>query len=85
MLEVILKISVCACLTLIQFKVVIRRPTSKTRLAQIFLNVVDVCDRRGGSHYNLPHMFFSCPAVTNLGLQFASTPCLFIIYLAILV
>lgn len=38
---------------------------SKTRLAQIFPNMADVCDRCGGSPCNLTHMFFSCPALTN--------------------
>lgn len=57
-LKVIHKTSICARLTLIQFKAVFRCHYSKTRLAQIFPNVVDVCDRCGGSPCNLTHMFF---------------------------
>lgn len=64
-LQVIHKTSICARLTLIQFKVVFRCHYSKTRLAQIFQNTADVCDRCGGSPCNLTHMFFSCPALTN--------------------
>lgn len=64
-LKVIHKISICARLTLIQFKVVFRCHYSKSRLAQIFPDVVDVCDRCGGTPCNLTHMFFSCPALSN--------------------
>ncbi len=71
-LKVIHKTSICARLTLIMFKVVFRCHYSKTRLAQIFPNVVDVCDRCGGSPCNLTHMFFSCPTFGKLN----STPCL---------
>lgn len=64
-LKVIHKASICARLTLIQFKVVFRCHYSKTRLAQLFLDVVDVCNRCAPSPCNLTHMFFSCPALTN--------------------
>ena len=65
-LRVIHKTSICARLTLIQFKVVFRCHYSKTKLEQIFSDMVDVCDRCGGSPCNLTHMFFSCPALSNL-------------------
>uniref|UniRef100_A0A671WYB0 Reverse transcriptase domain-containing protein n=1 Tax=Sparus aurata TaxID=8175 RepID=A0A671WYB0_SPAAU len=64
-LQVIHKTSICARLTLMQFKVVFRCHYSKTRLAQIFPNTADVCDRCEGSPCNLTHMFFSCPALSN--------------------
>ena len=48
-------------LTLIQFKV-FRCHYLRTKLAQIFPNMVDV---GGGSSCNLTHMFFSCQALTN--------------------
>ena len=60
-LQAIRKTSICARLTLIQFKVVFRCNYSKTKLAH--RNTVDVCDRCGGSPCNLTHMFFSCPAL----------------------
>lgn len=64
-LKVIHKTSICARLTLIQIKVIFRCHYSKTRLAQIFSNTVDVCDRCGGSPSNLTRMLFSCPALMN--------------------
>lgn len=65
-LRVIHKSSICARLTLIQFKVIFRCHYSKTRLAQIFPNTADACDRCSGSPCNLTHMFFSCPALVNI-------------------
>lgn len=64
-LTTIHKTSICARLSLIQFKVVFRCHYSKTRLAQIYPSVVDVCDRCGSSPCNLAHMFFSCSALAN--------------------
>ncbi len=72
-LKVIHKTSICARLTLIQFKVVFRCHYSKTRVAQIFPNVVDVCDRCGGSPCNLMHMLFPCPALTNFWQIYSNT------------
>ena len=66
-LKVIHKTSICASLTLIQFKVVITCHYSKTKLAQIFPNTVDVYDRCGGSLCSLAHMLLSCPALTIFG------------------
>ena len=60
------KASICARLTLIQFKVVFRCHYSKTRLSQIFPNAIDVCDRCSGSPCYLAHMFFFCPTLGNI-------------------
>lgn len=62
----IYKASICARLTLIQFKVVFRCHYSKTQLSPIFPNIIDVCDRCSGSHCNLAHMFFLFPSLGNI-------------------
>uniref|UniRef100_A0A3B5PRH3 Reverse transcriptase domain-containing protein n=1 Tax=Xiphophorus maculatus TaxID=8083 RepID=A0A3B5PRH3_XIPMA len=57
--------SSCARLSLIQFKVVHRIHFSKSRLSQIYPDVVDICDKCKGSPCNLGHMFFLCPKLYN--------------------
>uniref|UniRef100_A0A672IKH9 Reverse transcriptase domain-containing protein n=1 Tax=Salarias fasciatus TaxID=181472 RepID=A0A672IKH9_SALFA len=64
-LQHIHKSTICARLTLIQFKVLFRCHYSKTRLAKIFPSTLDICDRCGLSPCNLTHMFFSCSALAN--------------------
>lgn len=44
-----------------------------TRLAQLFPNTLDVCDRCGGSPCHLMHRFFFCPALTNFLQMYYST------------
>ncbi len=55
------KSTICARLSLIQFKVLHRIHFSKTRLSQIYPTVIDRCDKCHASPCNLTHMFYSCP------------------------
>uniref|UniRef100_A0A8C5D9N9 Reverse transcriptase domain-containing protein n=1 Tax=Gouania willdenowi TaxID=441366 RepID=A0A8C5D9N9_GOUWI len=64
-LKLIHKTTICARLTLIQFKVLFRCHYSKARLARIFPTTIDICDRCGGSPCDLAHMFFSCPTLNT--------------------
>ena len=76
-LKVIHKTSICARLTLIHFKVVFRCHNSKTRLAQIFPDMVDVWEnlcqpspRIVTSKYNFK--LYEGQAGTNRGSEFGS-------------
>uniref|UniRef100_A0AAR2JQE7 Reverse transcriptase domain-containing protein n=1 Tax=Pygocentrus nattereri TaxID=42514 RepID=A0AAR2JQE7_PYGNA len=62
----------CARLGLIQFKVVHRVHFSKTRLASIYPEVEDRCDRCHGSPCHLSHMFYLCPYLKNFWTQYFS-------------
>uniref|UniRef100_A0A0S7EYH1 LIN1 n=2 Tax=Poeciliopsis prolifica TaxID=188132 RepID=A0A0S7EYH1_9TELE len=61
--------SSCARLSLIQFKVVHRIHFSKSRLSQIYPDMVDVCDKCKGSPCNLGHMFYLCPSLYGFWYQ----------------
>ncbi len=60
-LEGIKSCSTCARFQLIQFKIVHRAHYSKSRLAKIYPNLTDTCDRCLQATCNLTHMFWSCP------------------------
>ena len=47
------------------FKVAHRAHYSKTKLAKIYPNLVDACDRCSLAPCNLTHMFWSCPKVVE--------------------
>ena len=53
----------CARLSLIQFKVLHRIHYSKARLAEIYPNVDNRCDRCNHAPADLSHMFFLCPTL----------------------
>lgn len=55
----------CARLGLIQFKVLHRVHFSKSRLSEIYPEVVDTCDKCHGSPCHLSHMFFLCPELNG--------------------
>lgn len=53
--------SSCARLSLIQFKVLHRMHYSKVKLAQIYTDMDDICDRCRMAQGDLTHMFWACP------------------------
>lgn len=55
----------CARLGLIQFKVLHRIHFSKARLAEIYPNVDNRCDRCNNTPADLSHMFYFCPKLNN--------------------
>uniref|UniRef100_A0A3Q3ENM7 Reverse transcriptase domain-containing protein n=1 Tax=Kryptolebias marmoratus TaxID=37003 RepID=A0A3Q3ENM7_KRYMA len=57
--------SICARLSLIQFKVLFRVHLSKTRLSQILSSALDICDKCHAPSCNLSHMFYSCSSLHN--------------------
>ena len=65
--------SVCARLTLIQFKVFFRVHFSKFRLSQISPNITDNCDKCHASSCNLTHMFYSCPLLSRFWQNYFDT------------
>ncbi len=52
--------SSCARLNLIQMKVLYRIHYSKTKLAKLYPNIDETCDRCNTSKADLTHMFWSC-------------------------
>lgn len=58
--ERINKTSSCARLNLIQMKVFYRIHYSKTKLAKLYPNIDETCDRCSASKADLTHMFWSC-------------------------
>ena len=58
----------CARLQLIQFKVLYRTHFSKSRLSEIYPNVLNQCDRCHAC--NLSHMFFFCPIIHKFWADF---------------
>ena len=57
--------SSCARLGLIQFKVLHRTHFSKSRLAEIYPNTDNRCDRCNNSPADLSHMFYLCPKLSH--------------------
>lgn len=62
--------TICARLSLIQFKVFHRVHFSKTRLSEIFPNTDDRCDRCHAPSCNVSHMFFMCPLLQNYWINY---------------
>ncbi len=58
--ERINRTSSCARLNLIQMKVLYRIHYSKTKLAKLYPNIDETCDRCNASKADLTHMFWSC-------------------------
>ena len=57
--------SSCSRLSLIQFKVFHRMHYSRTKLAKIYPDITDNCNRCSQSPGNLSHMFWSCPKLAT--------------------
>lgn len=55
----------CARLNIIQFKVLHRLHYSKAKIAKIYPNTTDVCDRCNQGRADLSHMFWSCPRLQS--------------------
>lgn len=62
----------CARLALIQFKVLHRVHFSKARLSAIYPDIEDKCDRCHGSPCHLSHMFYLCPGLKKIWVQYFS-------------
>lgn len=62
-----------ARLQLIQFKVLYRVHYSKTRLAKIYPQVADQCERCLAGPCDLSHMFYLCPRLHNFWNQYSDT------------
>lgn len=57
--------SSCVKFQLIQFKILHRAHYSKSRLAKIYPDTVDACDRCSQTPCNLSHMFWFCPRLSE--------------------
>lgn len=61
----------CARLQLIQFKVLYRVYYSKSRLSEIYPQVMDQCERCHATPCDLGHMFFLCPRLHGFWSQYS--------------
>ena len=69
--------SSCVRLNLIQFKVLHRTHYSKARLAKIYPELDDTCDRCKATNADLAHMFWSCSKLEVLEINIWDFECCF--------